>query len=492
MVKEVRSSLKVTDKLIIEREGVTRSVTGRDLQYFIEDSQDRFTDDSEEAIAELTEEVDANTELIKENNVNNIIDHVKFEGQIRENKFTMVNNRTELNATVKRVEKLEHDNRTFGYYSFAWTGLAQSDEDLPPSPPSGTFILLNKENKITTDPKECAQVFFNKTDMMGRDRTFLGIYSGDSLELSFMYRTDEGYENEGRLSFRVVKSHDSGGQLGNDTIKVDVKLVNEYNPSYTYTVNDYDEEGVITQTTTYQGYRMVDTAKWPTPFDSYVKCGSYPSLLVDDNVDTSVLMDALLPIGAICIWPGLPASVPKGWLVCDGRDRTKAKSGLTTGQAKQVDRLFDTMGFTTLPRIAGRFAAGVVGNYVVKNKGVHGDFTDLGKTYKRKTGRPMSNNAVKSDPILVENGKHTHNTNITADPGHGHKYGSSANSTGGNVSNVHDARNHNGSYNTSEFGDHSHNLTVNEYTTTHHHDITNFNSDHRPHSVARPYIIKYN
>ena len=67
MVKQVRSSLEITDEFIVQREdGSRKLITGRDLQSFIEDSQDRFTDDSEADISELSEEAQENTQAIRD------------------------------------------------------------------------------------------------------------------------------------------------------------------------------------------------------------------------------------------------------------------------------------------------------------------------------------------------------------------------------------------------------------------------------------------
>jgi len=489
MVKQVRSSLEITDEFLVQRiDGSQKLVTGRDLQKFIEDSQERFTDDSEAAISELSEEAQENTQAIRDNDYQNRAEHRQFEEQIQRNAAEMADNRRELNALNKRVSKLEHDNRAFGYYSFAWIGLAQPEEDSPALPPPGTFIFLDENNEVTTDPEECAQVFFNKVDMSGRDRTFLGIYSGDSLELTFMYRVDGGYETDGRLSFRVLRSHDSAAQLGNDHIKVDVRLVNQYNPSFTYSVNNYNEDGEIEETITYSGLRMVDNTSWTTPYDSYVKCGAYPSQLVDDNVDVDILKTALLPQGAIQLWP--TDDIPKGWLLCDGRTETQAKNGLTTGQQKQVAALFKNMGFSKLPEIAGRFPAGLTGNYNISGKGTH-DFQKLLNSYWRRTGNPRDNSNKDTKVELNSGGAHRHPVSISHNDGHKHKYGSSNNATSGNSNNVYDARNRHGSYETDSTGDHSHNLSINKYNTNHNHDISGFNNDHRPHTIAYNYIIKY-
>ena len=421
--------------------------------------------------------------------INNRAEHRQFEEQISRNADEMADNRRELNALNLRVSKLEHDNRAFGYYSFAWTRLAQPDEDSPALPPPGTFIFLDKNNQMTTDPQECVQVFFNKVDMSGRDRTFLGVYSGDSLELSFMYRVDGGYETDGRLSFRVLRSHDSAAQIGNDHIKVDVKLVNQYNPSFTYTVNNYDEDGEVEETVTYSGLRMVDNTSWTTPYESYVKCGAYPSQLVDDNVDIDILKTSLLPQGVIQLWTS--NDIPKGWLLCDGRTEAQAKTGLTTGQQEQVADLFKNMGFDKLPEIAGRFPAGLTGNYNISNKGTH-DFHKMLNSYMRRTGNPRSSNDKDNTVELVSDGAHRHPVSISRNNGHKHKYGSSNNATSGNYENVYDARNRsNKHYNTSEVGNHTHNLSINKYNTNHNHDVAGFNNDHRPHTISYNYIIKY-
>ena len=488
MVKEVKSSLELDDLFIVERNGINNLVSGSDLRDFIEASQDRFTDDAEEAIQELNELALENTDLIRENDLNNRLEHALFEIDIRNNTQSMLQNRSDLNQTIKRVSKLEKDNRTFGYYSFAWKSVAQPDTSLPATPPPGFFIFLDKNNKMTTDPEECVQVFFNSVDMAGRSRTFLGIYSGDSLELSFQYITDEGYENEGRLSFRVSSSHDSAAQLGNESIKVDVRLVNIYDPQNTYTANDYDEDGNVIKTTTYQGLRMVDKADFNIPYDNYVQCSAYPSLLVDEKIDVSTLYGAVLPRGAITLWT--TDDIPEGWLLCDGRNRSQSKTGLNADQQLDVDNLFNEMGFDKLPGTAGRFPAGITSNYAVSGRGQH-EFHTIGGHYWRRTGAPYNNNGNEKEVTLVNDGEHNHDVDLSANTGHKHKYGSNDQHTSGNGTNVYDARTRGNKMTSSEVGDHNHNMDVVAYTTNHNHKISGFNDDHRPYTYTMNYIIKY-
>lgn len=492
MVKQVKQSLEVTDNFITERMegGYSKQylTSGYDLRDFIEDSQSRFTDDTEELIDELTVKVEQNRKDIRDNDASNKSDHEDFDERISVNHKDTLKNRNELNVLRERSKKLIQDDRVLGYYVNASPELTTSvnPDTLSESflPPPGTFALMNEDfEAITDNPQDTDFIVFNNTDILNNTRTFLGIFSGDVIEISYVKRIEkppnpdtgiqEGYEieHQGRLTFRVKLSYDSGSQLGNSIIKVDVAFVNS---SFTSDIPVYDE--------------VPDSR----PLTEYNIVSVIPSLVIDDLVDPMVLREAVLPIGCIIPWAPAPAKQdpPSGWLICDGRKLDDIKPGLNYGQTKALEEMFDKFNFTQLPPLSGRYVAGVKGSTF--NKSTH-SFNTLGGLYKAQTGTPTNNNGNSMSVTLADGGGHTHNANVSQNNGHKHDVGSSNTHMSGNdnaVMTIH--LQGNGAHETSSAGDHTHSVSVTYSNSVHKHSITGFNNDStRPNTLAVHYIIKY-
>lgn len=490
MVKQVKQSLEVTDNFITQRveDGNPKQhfTSGYDLRDFIEDSQSRFTDDIEELIDELSVKVEQNRKDIRDNDSSNKTQHQNYDERISVDHKNTLQNRNELNVLRERSKKLIQDDRVLGYYVNASPELTTSvnPDTLAESflPPPGTFALMNEDfEAITDNPEDTELIVFNNTDILNNTRTFLGIFSGDVVEISYVKRTEkppnpvtgvqEGYEieHQGRLTFRVKLSYDSGAQLGNSIIKVDVAFVNS---SFTSDIPVYDE--------------VPDSR----PLTEYNIVSVIPSLVIDDLVDPKVLREAVLPIGCIIPWAPAPAKQepPDGWLVCDGRKLDTIKPGLNYGQTKALEEMFDKFNFTQLPPLSGRYVAGVKGSTF--NKSTHA-FNTLGGLYKVQTGTPTNNNSNAANIYLTDGGGHNHNANVSHNNGHQHALGNKNLFTQGTKNNVRTVENF-GAFETSRAGDHTHTISVSYSNQTHKHNVGGFNNEStRPNTIAVHYIIKY-
>ena len=474
MVKQVKDQLEYTDNFITERTegGYPKQflTSGYDLRDFIEDSQSRFTDEIESIVDDLSIKVEQNRKDIRDNEIANKDDHNRYDSESTKQKRETLDNRSELNKIRTRTKKLIQDDRVLGYYLNASEELTVNvnpdTEEVSFLPPPGTFALMDGNFELNDgDVSDTEFIVFNTTDLLDNTRSFLGIFSGDIIELSFIERTEkpnaiDGFDKEylGRVTFRTKLEYDSASQIGNSIIKVDVAFVNS---SFTTDVPQYEE--------------LPDTIR----LTEYVSVSVMPALVVDDLVDPNTLRNAVLPIGSIIPWAS--NNIPDGWLICDGRDRDNVKSKLhSPSQRKAVDKLFDNFNFSTLPPISGRYVAGVTGNYT--NTGVH-SFNTLGSLYRKQTGPPTIS--------LASGGEHSHTATTSNAGSHHHSVGG-GHHTSGNGNNVTDVRSNNpGSYETSEAGDHNHNANVASYNVSHNHEVSGFNNDTRPNTVALNYIIKY-
>ncbi len=486
MVKQVKQSLELTDNFITERieGGYPRQqlTSGYDLRDFVDDSQSRFTDDLEELIDEITEKVDQNSKDIKDNEVANQDDHDDFRSRFTKNNIDILDNRTELNVNRSRLDKLAKDNRVIGYYVNASQDLTVdvNEDTLVESflPPTGSYAIIDNDYEvIDNNPEDAAFIVFNATDLLGDRRSFLGIFSGDIIELSFVRPSaNTTIDSElitdyyGRITFRVKLEYNAASQLGSDIIKVDVAFVN----------------------TSFDVIPVFDSVPETLPLEHYSKVSVTPALVVDNLVDPKTLREAVLPIGSIVPWASTK-TIPNGWLICDGRKLDQIKPQLNFGQSKALEELFNKFNFSTLPPLAGRYVAGIKGNYT--NNHVH-QFTVLGKLYDAKTGAPTNNSGNASNLSLPNDGVHSHNASMSNSGKHQHNVGRKGGdkpSSDGNGNTVHDVRGGNsGVYETEEEGPHNHNLNVNNYNTNHNHTVSGFNNETtRPHTVAMHYIIKY-
>jgi hypothetical protein len=127
----------------------------------------------------------------------------------------------------------------------------------------------------------------------------------------------------------------------------------------------------ITGTTT-----LVGAATAPTPSNT------------DDstNIATTAFVRDIIPSGLISMWSGTIATIPSGWLLCDGSNST--------------------------PDLRNRFIIGA-------------NADDAGVAKTNITGSPTQTGGTK-DAIVVS---HTHTATVT-DPGHKHRYRQTGNSTG--------------------------------------------------------------
>lgn len=485
MVKQVKQSLELTDNFITERVegGYPKQylTSGYDLRDFISDSQTRFTDELEELVDELSEKVTQNTKDIRDNEVANKNDHNEYTAQNKDHNIRILDNRTELNANRSRLDKLAKDNRVIGYYVNASQKLTVdvNQDTLVESflPPPGSYAIIDNDYEVITDKPENAEfIIFNTADLLDDRRSFLGIFSGDIIELSFVRPSiNPTIDSElitdyyGRITFRVKLEYNAATQLGNEIIKVDVAFVN----------TSFDEIPVF------------DSVPEGLPLEHYTKVSVTPALVVDDLVDPSTLREAVLPIGSIVPWAS--DNIPNGWLRCDGRKLDQIKPDLNFGQSKALEELFDKFKFTTLPPLAGRYVVGMKGNYT--NTHVH-QFGVLGKLYDAKTGTPTNNSGNASNLSLPNAGLHTHNASVQSAGAHKHKVGRDTGtkpSAQGTGNNVYDARlSSGGKYETDEAGIHNHTANVNSYNQKHNHKISGFNNEAtRPHTVSIHYIIKY-
>jgi len=489
MAKEVKSTIQLTDKFLIHRENtdageVMKTVDGSDVQAFIEDSQSKFTDEIEQVLASLKVSVDSNSDTIGENQRENESSHKEFEADIESNKNYAGQNGAEIATTKKRTTKLESDDRTFGYYTLKWMG--ETPSSLDPEP--GCFITLDENGNLErSDYAKVAIVRFNRTDILQVTRSFLSLFSGDVMELVFITNAGQDFikhQIESRVTFRVTDDYDPAGQYPPDPnpepefIDVNVELINGIGQNTSYEAPNGQIYVGFPFKTDVTLYDEVDG------IDEYVKCGVYPSVNVEEAVDLNTLKRSLSPIGTIIMWPS--PTIPEGWLLCDGRSLSQATQGMSEEDTKDIQELFANLGFSQLPPIAGRFVAGAKGSYY--NEKTH-SFT-LGTSYNRQTGLPTSNNGATQNLTVSNAGAHNHTANMTSNGRHSHKYGSSNNHASGNNNNVYDARNRHGSYQTDTAGDHNHTATISE-NGSHKHNVTGFNSDNRPHTIALHYIIKY-
>ena len=486
MVKQIKDELQVTDNFITERMegGYPKQylTSGYDLRDFISESQTRFTDDIEELVDGLGVKVEQNRKDIRDNNIQNKEEHTDFNTRISVNQKDILKNRSELNELRERSKKLIQDDRVLGYYVNGSPRLTTTvnPDTLAESflPPEGSLALVDEQfSHITDNPEDTAFIVFNNTDILNNTRTFLGIFSGDIVEISYVKRIEkapdpdtniqEGYDIEhyGRLTFRVKLSYDSGAQLGNSIIKVDVAFVNS---SFVGDIPTYDE--------------VPDTL----PLTDYNVVSVIPSLVIDELVDPSTLINAVLPIGSIIPWASTKAP-PSGWLICDGRSPDQIKPGLNTGHTKALVAMFEKLELTTLPPLSGRYVAGVKGN--TTNKSVHA-FNTLGGLYKAQTGNPTNNTNNDSSLKLDSGGGHNHGVTISQNNGHTHGYGNGNRFTQGKGTDVFDVRG-DGAFETREAGDHTHSVSVGSWNSVHNHKVSGFNNDTRPNTIAFHYIIKY-
>ncbi len=485
MAKEVKSSIQLTDKFLVERENteegkVMKTIDGSDLQSFIEDLQSRFTDEIELTVANLETTVESNSTTIGENAVENEAAHTEFEDRITENENNIYTNQAEINVAKVRTTKLEADNRVFGYYSLQYFPEGTKD----PQPDPGAFSLCktvgNDLETLRTGYIDVDTIRFNKEDLLSVRRTFRQVYGSDIIELVFYTNAAVDYNLasiQSRVTFRVLLDFDTGSILpSEDIIDIPVEVVNGVGENIDTKVSD---------TETVVGFPFtVDVEQGEMPLDRYCKCGVYPSLNTEEQVTLSAMTDALAPIGTIVIWPS--NSIPVGWLKCDGRNVSQSKSGLNNDDKSEVDKLFSNMGFSKLPEIAGRYVAGVVTGSQYNNA-IH-PFNSMGGVYHRKTGKPTNSNGNSKNLTVGSAGSHGHSGGVGSAGAHKHKYGSNS-ACSGNKSNVFDARSY-GAFETSGAGEHNHQITIND-GGGHSHNVSGLNDDTRPHSIAYHYIIKY-
>ena len=493
MAKEVKSTIQLTDKFLIHRENtedgaVMKTVDGSDVQSFIEDSQSKFTDQIEQDLASLQTTVQNNTDTISENQLENEKAHTQFESDISSNTNIAVQNSAEISTTKRRVTKLESDDRTFGYYTLFWIGPSASD----PEPDEGAFIPLDdNDNLERSDYANVTKLRFNRTDILGVKRSFLALFSGDVVEIACITNAIPDFLQhaiESRATFRVTDDYDPTSQYPNGIddpkvtfIDVNVELVNGIGQNYDVVPDPTNPNDV------YVGFPFKLELKQYNHVDEineYVRCGVYPSVNIEEAVSLDTLKKSLAPIGTIVLWAS--NNIPEGWLRCDGRNLSQAQSGRTQEEKDDIKLLFDQMNISKLPPIAGRFVAGAKGNY--ENTRVHS--FDLGTVYNRQTGLPTDSNGAILDLTVSNAGEHNHNANMTSNGRHSHKYGSNDQSASGNKTNVYDARNRKGSFETDTAGEHNHTATIKD-AGKHQHEVKGFNSDNRPHTVALHYIIKY-
>ena len=326
MVKQVKQSLELTDNFITERieGGYPRQhlTSGYDLRDFVSDSQTRFTDDLEELLVDVTQDVAENSKNIRDNEVANQEDHDKYKQQNTEHNIKILDNRTELNINRSRLDKLQQDDRVIGYYVNASQDLTLNTEGDFQSflPPPGSYAIIDEDyNVITNNPEDAAFIVFNTEDILGDRRTFLGVFSGDIIELSFVkpsINPDPDSqelipEYTGRITFRVKLEYDAGTQLGAEVVKVDVAFVN----------------------TSFDELPLFDEVPEGLPLDYYSKVSVTPALVVDSLVDPYTLREAVFPTG--CIIPWASNNIPNGWLRCDGRNYQNM-SELTKTQKKHT------------------------------------------------------------------------------------------------------------------------------------------------------------
>lgn len=485
MAKETKSSIQLTDKFLIARENtedgkVMKTIDGSDLQSFIEDSQSRFTDEIELAVTNLDATVESNAVTIGENAAENETAHVDFEGRITENEENIAANQAEILTAKARTDKLEADNRVFGYYSLQYFDEGTTN----PEPVKGGFVLCKTEDtnlvSLRTGYAEVDTVRFNKTDILSVRRKFTQIYGSDIIELAFYTNAAVDYKLasvEGRVTFRITLDFDA--QSVDDTkelIDLPVELVNGVGENISTTVQEDPLDIVI-------GFPFtVDVQQADMPLDRYCKCGVYPSLNTEEQVTLSTMTDALAPIGTIVIWPN--NNIPYGWLKCDGRNLSASQSGLNNDDKFEVAEMFSTLGFSVLPEIAGRYVAGAKGTQY--SNATHS--FNFGGIYHKKTGKPTNSNGSTYNLTVSNAGSHGHNANTSSSGNHTHKYGGTS-SASGNKNNVFDSRN-NGSYTTKTAGAHNHNIAISD-ASNHNHSVTGFNNDTRPNTIAYHYIIKY-
>ena len=488
MAKEVKSSIQLTDKFLIERENteegkVMKTIDGSDLQSFIEDSQSRFTDEIELRVTNLETTVDSNATTIGENATDNETSHTEFDNRITENEDNIAANQAEIAVARDRTAKLEADNRVFGYYSLEYFPETAVD----PQPTEGAFVLGKTVNDtltpLLTGYAEVDTIRFNKEDLLGDKRTFTNIYGSDIIELVFYTNAAVDYKQaivESRATFRVVLDFDALSiNPDEDTIDIPVELVNGVGQNISTTVSEAPDLEIVI------GFPFtVDVQPSPMPINRYCKCGVYPSLNTEEQVTLSSMTDALAPIGTIVIWPS--NTIPEGWLRCDGRNSSSAKSGLNDSDKDEVDSMFTSLGFSKLPEIAGRYVAGVKGNQY--SNAIHA-FNSIGGVYNKQTGLPTNSNGNAKALTVGNAGAHGHTASMGTAGAHKHKYGNSNRSASGNKTNVFDARSE-GAYQTDSAGNHTHNITISE-ASGHTHTVTGFNNDTRPNTIAYHYIIKY-
>ena len=485
MAKEVKSTIQLTDKFLIERENteegkVMKTIDGSDLQSFIEDLQSRFTDEIELAVANLETTVASNSETIGVNAAENELAHIEFENKITENENNIYTNQAEINVAKVRTTKLEADNRVFGYYSLQYFPEGTRN----PQPVPGAFSLCKtvggQLETLRTGYIDVDTIRFNKEDLLSVRRTFRQIYGSDIIELAFYTNAAVDYKLasiQSRVTFRVLLDYvapDEGNT--DDMVDIPVEVVNGVGENIDIKVSD---------TETIVGFPFtVDVQQQQMPINRYCKCGVYPSLNTEEQVTLSTMTDALAPIGTIVIWPS--NTIPYGWLRCDGRSASQAKSGLSNTDKTEVDRLFSNMGFSKLPEIAGRYVAGVKGNQY--SNATH-PFNSMGGVYYRKTGLPTNGNGNTYNLTVGNAGAHGHNAVTNTAGNHSHNYGNNEWDCGGSSNNVKSAKNQN-KFTTSSAGAHNHNVTVND-ASNHTHSVTGLNDDTRPNTIAYHYIIKY-
>ena len=490
MAKETKSSIQLTDKFLIKRENTDdgaamKTIDGSDLQSFIEDSQSRFTEEIELAVTNLEATVESNAVTIGENAAENETAHADFETRITENTTNVVANQAEISTAKARTDKLEADNRVFGYYSLQYFPEGTSN----PEPVEGGFVLCKTGSdgleSLRTVYSEVDTIRFNKTDLLSDRRKFTQIYGSDIIELAFYANAGTDYKLatiESRATFRITLDFDAQKVDDlEDTIDLPVELVNGVGENISTTVSeDPDLEIVI-------GFPFtIDVKPEPMPINRYCKCGVYPSLNTEEQVTLSTMTDALAPIGTIVIYPH--DEIPEGWLKCDGRNLSAAQSGRNNSEKSEVSAMFTSLGFSRLPEIAGRYvAAAWEKNNANYNDSVH-DF-DFGGIYHRKTGAPTDGNGAAKKVTVSSAGAHTHNASTGSSGNHTHKYGNENRSASGKQKNVFDARS-DGVYQTKTGGAHNHNIAVSD-ASNHNHNVSGFNNDTRPNTIAYHYIIKY-
>ena len=154
---------------------------------------------------------------------------------------------------------------------------------------------------------------------------------------------------------------------------------------------------------------------------------------------TAAQLNTAIPAGVITLWSGSIATIPAGWLLCDG-----------------------TLG---TPNLRDRFVVGAGTTYAVATIGG-------ATTVTLATGNLPSHTHAVNGSTGIESANHTHSGTTSTDPGHTHTIpiGSGTNSANPN----NQATNGNGTstQSTGSAGSHAHNFNTNAQSVSHTHAIS--------------------